>query len=163
MILKYNKRMGGVDLMDKGEKCYAITTRVKKWYWPICTWYLNISMVQAWRLYRAHMAERFRHEEEAQAEAQEKASFCERKEMELVWKKKRLAERKRLEIPLLEFTRQVVDSLFRKHSDPNKTIVPQNEAILPDSTLSEVRFDSGRHLCCKVSWTLTLLLQVPHP
>ena len=66
--------------------------------------------------------------------------------MELVWKKRRQAERKRSEIPLLEFTRQVVDSLFRKHSDPHKTIVPQNEAILTDPSLSEVRFDSGRHL-----------------
>jgi hypothetical protein len=146
MILKYNKRMGGVDLLDKGEKSYAITTRVKKWYWPIYTWSLNISMVQAWRLYRAHMGERFRLEEEAQVEAQEKASVCERKEMELLWKKRRLAEKKRSEIPLLEFTRQVVDSLFRKHSDPNKTIVPQQEVNLPESTLSEVRFDSGRHL-----------------
>jgi len=81
----------------------------------------------------------FRLEEEAQAEAQEKASVCERK-------KRRLAEKKRSEIPLLEYTRQVVDSLFRKHSDPNKTIVPQQEAILKDSALSEVRFDSGRHL-----------------
>jgi hypothetical protein len=62
------------------------------------------------------------------------------------WKKSRLDETKRSEIPLLEYTRQVVDSLFRKHSDPNKTIVPQQEAILKDSALSEVRFDSGRHL-----------------
>ncbi len=48
------------------------------------------------------MAERFRLEEEAQTKAQNKASVCERKEMELVWKKRSQAERKRSEIPLLE-------------------------------------------------------------
>jgi hypothetical protein len=95
-------------------------------------------------MFGAYSIRTFRLEEEAQAEAQEKASVCERKEME--WKKRRLAEKKRSEIPLLEFTRQVVDSLFRKQSDPNKTIVPQQEAILKDSALPEVRFDSGRHL-----------------
>ena len=34
--------------------------RVKKWYWCIYTWFLNITMVQAWRLYRAQMKERHR-------------------------------------------------------------------------------------------------------
>ncbi len=40
--------------------CKTLTTRVKKWYWCLYTWFLNISMVQAWRLYRAHMKERNR-------------------------------------------------------------------------------------------------------
>lgn len=48
----YNKRMGGVDLLDNGEKNYSITTRVKKWYWAVYAWFCNITMVQAWRLYR---------------------------------------------------------------------------------------------------------------
>ncbi len=52
LILEYNKHMGGVDLLDGAEKNYAITTRVKKWYWAVYTWFLNVSMVQAWRLYR---------------------------------------------------------------------------------------------------------------
>jgi hypothetical protein len=143
---EYNKHMGGVDLLDNGEKNYAITTRVKKWYWALYTWFLNISMVQAWRLYRAHMAEKFRLEEEAEANAQMQASISERKEMEKMRKRRRTAERRRGEIPLLEFIRQVVDMLFKKHSDPHKTIVPQQETILQASTLAEVRFDNGRHL-----------------
>ncbi len=82
-------------------------------------------------MFGAYSIRTFRMEEEAQALAQKKVSVCERKEMEwkkrrLAEKKRRLAERKRSEIPLLEFTRQVVDSLFRKHSDPNKTIVTFN-------------------------------------
>jgi hypothetical protein len=52
LIFEYNKHMGGVDLLDSGEKNYAITTRVRKWYWAIYTWFLNVSMVQAWRLFR---------------------------------------------------------------------------------------------------------------
>jgi hypothetical protein len=98
------------------KKNYAITTRVKKWYWALYTWFLNISMVQAWRLYRAHMAEKFRLEEEAEANAQMQASVSERKEMEKMRKRRRTAERRRGEIPLLEFIRQVVDMLFKKHS-----------------------------------------------
>ncbi len=38
----YNKSMGGVDLVDNAEKNYAITTRVKKLYWSIYAWFLNI-------------------------------------------------------------------------------------------------------------------------
>ncbi len=56
----YNQSMGGVDLVDNSEKNYAITSRVKKWYWALYTWFLNIAMVQAWRLYRAHMAKQHR-------------------------------------------------------------------------------------------------------
>ncbi len=43
---------GGVDLVDNSAKNCAITTRVKKWYWCLYTWFVNIYMVQAWRLYR---------------------------------------------------------------------------------------------------------------
>jgi DNA excision repair protein ERCC-6 len=56
----YNRSMGGVDLVDNSQKNYAITTRVKKWYWCLYTWFLQLCMVQAWRLYRAHMKERHR-------------------------------------------------------------------------------------------------------
>ena len=58
--LSYNSNMGGVDLLDNGEKNYAITTRIRKWYWSVYSWFLNISMVQSWRLYREHMKERSR-------------------------------------------------------------------------------------------------------
>jgi hypothetical protein len=50
----YNMSMGGVDLLDNSIKNYAISTRVRKWYWCLYTWFLNVTMVQAGRLYRAH-------------------------------------------------------------------------------------------------------------
>jgi hypothetical protein len=46
----YNMSMGGVDLVDNSQKNYAITIRVKKWYWCLYTWFLQLCMVQAWRL-----------------------------------------------------------------------------------------------------------------
>ena len=48
----YNAHMGGVDLLDGMVTCYAIATRNRKWYWALYNWYLNVSLVQAWRLYR---------------------------------------------------------------------------------------------------------------
>lgn len=51
-ILRYNAHMGGVDLLDAAEKVYRIHFRMKKWYWCLYAWFLNISMVQAWRMYR---------------------------------------------------------------------------------------------------------------
>jgi hypothetical protein len=43
--------------LDNRVKTYAITTRVRKWYWAIYTWFLGVSMVQAWRLFRLHKRE----------------------------------------------------------------------------------------------------------
>ena len=144
---EYNTNMGGVDLLDNGEKNYAITARIKKWYWCLYAWFLNVSMVQAWRLYRAHMPRMFRLLEEAELEAiRMEEDREERKEMEENWKKRRVTEKRKAEIPLLEFTRQVVDTLFMRHSDPHTTIVPQQNVVLSSSTLEEARFDSGRHL-----------------
>jgi len=143
---EYNKHMGGVDLLDAGEKNYAITARVKKWYWCLYTWFLNVSMVQAWRLYRAHMSRRFLLMEKAEAEKQEKATVGERKEMVQKWNQRKGVEKRKGEIPLLDFMRLVVFSLFKKHGDPNKSIVPQQQALLPAAAMEEVRFDSGRHL-----------------
>lgn len=60
MNQNYNKYMGGVDLIDNSIKNYAISTRVRKWYWCLYTWFLNVCMVQAWRLYRAHKKEQHR-------------------------------------------------------------------------------------------------------
>ena len=44
--------MGGVDLLDNAVSCYAIRTRNRKWYWALYNWFLMVSCVQAWRLYR---------------------------------------------------------------------------------------------------------------
>ena len=52
IVKVYNTHMGGVDLLDNMATCYAITTRNRKWYWALHNWFLNVSIVQAWRLYR---------------------------------------------------------------------------------------------------------------
>ena len=44
--------MGGVDLLDNMVSVYDISYRKKKWWFPIYTWSLNVSAVQAWRLMR---------------------------------------------------------------------------------------------------------------
>lgn len=173
----YNRSMGGVDLVDNAEKCYAITTRVKKWYWCIYTWYLNVCMVQAWRLYRAHWRERSRlvQEQEKVEEAEWEremldSSFLKatidqnRRERQRERRKKRAEEKKVHDIPLLDFTRQVVDLTMKKHAaEANKVIGPQSEASVPAvnliasnkplfrSTLEVVRYDNGRHLVRKTS------------
>ncbi len=42
VVMEYNKHMGGVDLMDSSKKNYAIQTRVRKWYWALYNWFLNV-------------------------------------------------------------------------------------------------------------------------
>ncbi|KAG5877348.1 hypothetical protein JTB14_005148 [Gonioctena quinquepunctata] len=48
----YNKNMGGTDLMDHGVANYRIGIREKKWYWPIFTWLVDVSVHNAWVLYK---------------------------------------------------------------------------------------------------------------
>lgn len=134
----YNASMGGVDLLDNSEKNYVIATRVKKWYWNLYPWFLNISMVQAWRLYRAHMAHRHKMA----------AVDLEEEETEAEKKRRRIEEKKKEEIPLVEFIRQVVATSFKKHSDPNRP-KQQLQTGLAKATLSEIRFDNGRHMITK--------------
>jgi hypothetical protein len=158
----YNKFMGGVDLFDNGTKNYAITTRVRKWYWCLYTWFLNAIMVQAWRLYRAHMKQRHRlvmeseqqKHQEQMAEEQEQeqhafkpASDAEKKEQEKERKRRRTAEKKLEEMPLLEFTRQVVELIMKNHSETSD--IPFQRDVAPSfssASLEQIRFDNGRHL-----------------
>ena len=51
-VLLYNSTMGGVDLLNQTTKNYAVQFRNKKWYRSLWIWFLNVQMVQAWRLYR---------------------------------------------------------------------------------------------------------------
>jgi DNA excision repair protein ERCC-6 len=122
LINDYNRFMGGVDLFDNGTKNYAIVTRLRKWYWCLYTWFLSAIMMQAWRLYRAHMKQRHRLAVEAEQQEQEQHAFqptsdAEKKEQEKERKRRRTGERKLEEMPLLEFTRQVVELTMKKHSD----------------------------------------------
>ena len=51
-ILKYNEKMGGVDLMDNHVNAYRIAMRGKKWWHPIFTWLCDVGMSNAWLIYR---------------------------------------------------------------------------------------------------------------
>ena len=130
--LQYSQWFGRVELVKIHEMNYPITTSVKKWSWPIYTWFLNMCMVQAWRLYRAHM----------------KAKQVSEEEGENTKKRKRREVTMAEEISLLEFTRQVVEVTFQKHAEANDLIIPQREAsaMLTAGALADIRYDSGRHL-----------------
>ena len=41
LVKKYNKGMGGVDLLDSMVANYWVNWR-KKWWWPIFSWSLNV-------------------------------------------------------------------------------------------------------------------------
>lgn len=49
---EYNKYMGGVDLLDKQISLYRTRIRSKKWWWPLFTQFLDISVINTWRLYQ---------------------------------------------------------------------------------------------------------------
>lgn len=51
MISQYNKYMGGVDLADNMVANYRIRIRGKKWWWPIFSNYIDVSMVNAWKIW----------------------------------------------------------------------------------------------------------------
>jgi hypothetical protein len=136
-------------------------------------------MVQAWRLFRVHMRHKHQITKEKEKEDDEKweskmeeSSYekivinRERKEREKEKKRRRLEEKKTGDIPLLEFTRQVVVLTVKKHSDKDNVVTTQQEASaklgpvtgrlspggkLSSAVLENVRFDSGRHLPKKTS------------
>jgi Transposase IS4 len=92
----YNTNMGGVDLFDNGTKNYAIIIRLKKWYWCMYTWFLSACMVQAWRLFRAHMKQRHRLQWEAEKrEKEEKEKAKAEREKQRAEKKKKKAEKEK--------------------------------------------------------------------
>ena len=51
LVHKYNEGMGGVDLMDRLLATYRPGIRGKKWYWPLFSNALNLSVVAAWRMH----------------------------------------------------------------------------------------------------------------
>ena len=52
LIKIYNSSMGGVDLLDNANNCYAISIKTKKWYSCLYNWTLNTQMTQAWHCFR---------------------------------------------------------------------------------------------------------------
>ena len=67
---------GGVDLLNQNTKNYCIAFRNKKWYWPLYTWFLDVQLVQAWRLFRKTMKERHTKLREREAEEDAAAADC---------------------------------------------------------------------------------------
>ena len=53
LIKTYIQGMGGVDIMNRLLSANRPGVRGKKWYWPLITNALNISVVAAWRLHCA--------------------------------------------------------------------------------------------------------------
>lgn len=52
LLAEYNKQMGGTDRMDQNVGQYRIQIRNRKWYWSLFTWLIDISIQNAWCLYR---------------------------------------------------------------------------------------------------------------
>jgi len=52
LIKQYNINMGGVDRMDQNIGAYRISVRTRKWWWPLFAYLLDVSMQNAWLLYR---------------------------------------------------------------------------------------------------------------
>nr|XP_040582792.1 piggyBac transposable element-derived protein 3-like [Lepeophtheirus salmonis] len=52
IVKVYNKFMGGVDLMDSLIALYRIHTRSKKYYHKLISHFIDVSIVNAWLLYR---------------------------------------------------------------------------------------------------------------
>ena len=114
--------MGGVELLNQTVKNYAITPRQHKWNWPIWTWFLNVQMVQAWRLYRKSWMVRLLEirEKEKLEDANLEASTMgplRREKIQRERQKKRKEEKKKEEISLLGFIRQCVEMLVENHGE----------------------------------------------
>ena len=52
LILAYNASMGGVDSLDNFVSAYRISVKAKKWWWPYILNNIDISLTNAWRIYR---------------------------------------------------------------------------------------------------------------
>lgn len=52
VVSRYNGNMGGVDRLDQNLSSYRVSIRKKKWWFPIFSWLLGVSVNNAWQLYR---------------------------------------------------------------------------------------------------------------
>lgn len=52
-IQVYNKSMGGTDRMDQNIRRIRISIRSKKWWWPLFTWGVLVTLQNSWLLYRS--------------------------------------------------------------------------------------------------------------
>lgn len=51
LFTTYNTSMGGVDIMDQAISNYRISIRGKKWWWVLFTYFVDLSVVNAWKLH----------------------------------------------------------------------------------------------------------------
>lgn len=52
LIKNYSENMGETDRMGQNIAYYCTSLRSKKWYWPLFIWGLDVSVQNAWLLYR---------------------------------------------------------------------------------------------------------------
>lgn len=52
VLKEYNKAMGGTDRMDQNISYFRISTRKKKWWWSIFTYFIDVGIQNAWILHR---------------------------------------------------------------------------------------------------------------
>lgn len=52
MFRLYNQGMGGVDQLDQQVACYRTRIRQRKWWWPIFVYLFDVTVVNAWYLFR---------------------------------------------------------------------------------------------------------------
>ena len=52
VLYSYNKNMGGVDKHDWLVGKYSVGIQEKKWYWPLFIHILDMTMVNAWTIYK---------------------------------------------------------------------------------------------------------------
>lgn len=51
-IVNYNRNMGGVDRLDQNVGCYRISIRLKRWYWQLLMFPINVCVNNAFQLYK---------------------------------------------------------------------------------------------------------------
>ena len=51
VLFQYNQFMGGVDRMDENIAKLRVAIRMKKWWWPMFSWLLNVSVNNVWQAY----------------------------------------------------------------------------------------------------------------
>lgn len=52
IVKSYNRNMGGVDRSDQNMSLYRVSTRGKKWYFPLVSHCIDMAVNNAWLLYR---------------------------------------------------------------------------------------------------------------
>ena len=154
IVQDYNSSMGGVDQLNQNVKSYSITPRQKKWYWGMYTWFLNVQMVQAWRLYRHTYKERhlqIRETEKCEDQELEASAMSNvektniKKEREEGRRVKRKEEKKKEEVGLLAFTRDSVELLVLRHGEARH--MPAKAARASVGSREAIRFDHSTIHC----------------